>query len=263
MDEQNCTTIFEGITTPSKAVARIGLILLSTDEVGGDAFTSIMPADEVTVFTTRSAYNHSGGGFSLETSFADVVNTLPPAGRFDVLAFGCTSATVVMGMKSLLSQLAGARAGMKYTSPAVAAVAALQHLKAKRIALLTPYELALHGSFLPFFRENEFEITTHGTFGKSTDAEIGELHRDSIFSAANALIRTVLPDAIFISCTATPIVPHINSLEKEIGIPVITSSQAMAWDALRLAGYRKPISGFGRLLAAERLADGCARNISS
>lgn len=252
MGEQNSATIFEGLTTGSNATARIGLILLSTDEVGGDAFTSIMPQNEVSVFATRTAYDHGGGGFSLAASFADVVNTLPPAGRFDVLAFSCTSGTVTMGMKNLLSQLAEASPGMKYTSPAVAAIAALQHLAAKRIALLTPYRLRLHESFLTFFRVNGFEITAGGTFDKSTDAEIGELRRESIFRAANALIRDKRPDALFISCTATPVVPHIDTLEREIGIPVVTSSQAMAWDALRLAGYRKAIDGFGRLLASER-----------
>ncbi|WOH52456.1 aspartate/glutamate racemase family protein [Bradyrhizobium sp. sBnM-33] len=252
MEEQNSTRIFEGLTSPSKVVARIGLILLSTDEVGGDAFVSIMPKDRVSVFTTRTAYDHSGGGFSLATSFADVADTLPPAGRFDVLAFSCTSGTVALGMKSLLSQLAKARPGVNYTSPAVAGVAALRQFKAQRIALLTPYEPRVHRSFLPFFRENGFEITADGTFAKSTDAEIGELRRESIFSAAKALMRHTAPDALFISCTATPVVPYIDSLEREIGVPVVSSSQAMAWDALRLAGFRDPIAGFGRLLASPR-----------
>ena len=57
---------------------------------------------------------------------------------------------------------------------------------------------------------------------------------------------------IAISCTATPVVSHIAALEKAIGVPVVSSSQAMAWDALRLAGYRKPIQGYGRLLEARR-----------
>lgn len=88
---QNSTTIFEGLTRPSRAIARIGLIALSSDEVGGDTFTSIMPKDGMSVFTTKSAYAHSGGGFALAASLADVVDTLPPARRFDVLAFGCTT----------------------------------------------------------------------------------------------------------------------------------------------------------------------------
>lgn len=252
MSEGISTAVFEGRTKPSKAAARIGLIVLSSDEIGADAFTSIMPNDEVLVFTTRTAYGYEAGRFELATSFRDIVRSLPPAGRLDVLAFSCTSATVQMGSESLLSKLADAQPGLKYTSPALAGVAALQHIKAKKIALLTPYSLRTQKRFLSFFQENGVEVIADGTFAKTSDAEIGELTRASIFSAAQVLVRTTLPDALFISCTATPIVPYIESLEKEINVPVITSSQAMAWDALRLAGYRKPIHGFGCLLASER-----------
>ncbi|MET4072259.1 maleate isomerase [Bradyrhizobium sp. S3.2.6] len=252
MHEQISTKIFERHTNPAKVVARIGLILLSTDEMGGDAFVSMMPKDKVSVFQTRIAYEYSGGGFSMPTSFRDVADTLPPAGRLDVLAFSCTSWTVAMGAEIVLSQLKEARTGIKYTSPAHAAVAALRQLKAKKIALLSPYELVLHRPLIPFFRENGFEITADGSFATSSGTENNSLRRESIFAAAKELTRHNLPDALLISCTAMPIVPHIDSLEREIGIPVVTSSQAMAWDALRLAGFRDPIDGFGRLLASGR-----------
>lgn len=250
MNEHTSTQIFERVISPSKA-ARIGLILLNTDEVGGVAFTSIMPKDKVSVFETRSGY-HGGGGFSLTRPFAELADTLPPPGRLDVLAFSCTSGTVAMGMERLLSELGKARPDVKCTSPAVAAIPALKQLNASRIALLTPYGLGTHQSLLRFFRENGFQITADGAFPYTSDHEICELSRESIFCAAKALIYPTLPDALFISCTSTPIVPYIESLEREIGIPVVTSSQAMAWDALRLAGLREPIHGFGRLLASAR-----------
>lgn len=250
------TITFPGKTRPPKGVvARIGLILLSTDEVGGDAFCSIIPQDEARVFTTRTAYHDEsgeGGEFLLKTSFGEVADTLPPAGRFDVLAFSCTNATVAMGIEKLLADLGRARPGVKYTSPGIAAIAALRKLKAKRVALLTPYPVSIHELFLPFLGDAGFDVTAHGTFGLHTDAEIGELTRDSLFRAARALVAKEKPDAIFVSCTATPIVPHIAALEAVLGLPVVSSSQAMAWDALRLAGYRKPIDGFGRLMAARR-----------
>ncbi|WP_288142492.1 hypothetical protein [Mesorhizobium sp.] len=157
-----------------------------------------------------------------------------------------------LGIDSLVSQLSEARPGLKYTSPAIAAIAALNKLRAKRIALLTPYEVTCHQLFPPFFAANGFEIVADGTFDKHTDVEIGEITQESIFIAAKKLAEMSSPDALFVSCTATPIVPHIARLEKELGIPVVSSSQAMAWDALRLAEYRKPIHGFGQLLAAPR-----------
>ena len=55
-------------------------------------------------------------------------------------------------------------------------------------------------------------------------------------------------DAIFISCTGLRAVDAVEPLEAETGMPVVTSNQAMAWHALRLAGYDAPVEGFGRLL---------------
>ncbi|MCK1517538.1 hypothetical protein IVB22_34620 [Bradyrhizobium sp. 190] len=54
---------------------------------------------------------------------------------------------------------------------------------------MTPYGIATHGTFLPFFREAGFEITTHGTFEKRTDAEISAISREAIFDAAKVLIK--------------------------------------------------------------------------
>ena len=42
--------------------------------------------------------------------------------------------------------------------------------------------------------------------------------------------------------------PIIDALEARIGKPVVTSTQAVLWRLLRLAGVSAPISGFGRLL---------------
>jgi maleate isomerase len=40
----------------------------------------------------------------------------------------------------------------------------------------------------------------------------------------------------------------IEALEQDLGKPVISSNSAMMWHALRLAGVRQPVTGYGRLL---------------
>jgi maleate isomerase len=42
----------------------------------------------------------------------------------------------------------------------------------------------------------------------------------------------------------------LDPLEQDLGKPVVSSVQASLWRALRLAGVRQPIDGFGRLLRA-------------
>jgi maleate isomerase len=242
------------LQAPTDIVARIGLIVLSTDEIGMDAFFSLMPKSGVRVFATRTAYldDAATAEFRLRDSYKEVADTLPPEGRFDVLAFSCTSATVATGAQQTLSLLGAARPGLPCTTPAVGAVRAMQAMGARRIALLTPYPVAYHRKFQEFFPANDVEISADGTFDLQTDAEIGELARDSLFAASRELVHAAPTDALFVSCTATPIVPHLQELEDELGVPVIASSQAMAWDALRLGGYRRPIAGFGRLMQMPR-----------
>lgn len=55
-------------------------------------------------------------------------------------------------------------------------------------------------------------------------------------------------EALFISCTALRTVGLVETLEANLGKPVVTSNQTMFWHALRLAGYSRSIKGFSRLL---------------
>ena len=52
---------------------------------------------------------------------------------------------------------------------------------------------------------------------------------------------------MFISCTALRAAGIIPELERELGKPVAASNYAMAWHALRLAGYGDAVQGVGRL----------------
>jgi maleate cis-trans isomerase len=55
-------------------------------------------------------------------------------------------------------------------------------------------------------------------------------------------------EAVVVSGTGLPTVGMLDLLEQDLGKPAITSMQASLWQALRLAGLRQPITGFGRLL---------------
>ncbi|MBV8938085.1 MAG: hypothetical protein JO095_20090 [Alphaproteobacteria bacterium] len=57
-------------------------------------------------------------------------------------------------------------------------------------------------------------------------------------------------EAVFLSGTGMPTLPVLELLEQDLGKPVISSASAMMWQALRLAGVRQLIPGYGRLLTA-------------
>lgn len=59
--------------------------------------------------------------------------------------------------------------------------------------------------------------------------------------------------AIVLSCTDMRSVECAAKLEAELGKPVITSNQAMLFQALQLLDIADPVRGFGQLLERNRL----------
>lgn len=71
---------------------------------------------------------------------------------------------------------------------------------------------------------------------------------DSIRAAAR-LAMDDGADALLISCVALRATGLVPELEAEFGRPVLTSAQAMWWEALSLAGLKRRRDDLGRLFA--------------
>ena len=54
-------------------------------------------------------------------------------------------------------------------------------------------------------------------------------------------------EAVFVSCTSLRSFGITNSLEDELGIPVLSSNLVFGWHLLRLAGIDDRLPGFGSL----------------
>ena len=142
------------------------------------------------------------------------------------------------------------RLSTKYRTPVATAfgsvVAALNTLGVKRIALGAPYtrEITLQGKAL--LEEHGFAVVSHGVLEAVTNIF------DETPERAYRLGRSVdTPDAelIFLSGLGMPTIPILETLEQDLGKPVISAASAMMWNALQIAGVRERVSGYGRLLA--------------
>ena len=56
-------------------------------------------------------------------------------------------------------------------------------------------------------------------------------------------------DGIFVACTSLRALPVIASAEAELGKPVVSSNQALAWHLLRQAGIDSQRNDMGQLFA--------------
>ncbi|HEV7803587.1 MAG TPA: decarboxylase, partial [Burkholderiales bacterium] len=76
---------------------------------------------------------------------------------------------------------------------------------------------------------------------------VGRLGPETAYDLALKVDRSDA-DAIVLSCTNWQTMEAIERIERETGKPVITTTQASIWAALRIIGHREPVGGYGRLL---------------
>lgn len=226
----------------------VGLLVLSTDPVGEDAFKTEMAGLPVRVFTTRISYDvadHAAGGFKPTPDWGVALATLPAGDLVDLIAFSCTSATIALGNDELLHQLSSARPSLRYTSPAIATVEMLNRFNLKRIALLSPYAPALHDAFTPYFASHGIEVVVshslNGPMNIVTDDDVAHVSVDRMEMELKALLDAGQPvDALFVSCAAFSISKSdLGRLTRTLGHPVLASVSAMAWHTLDLLGEQQ------------------------
>jgi maleate isomerase len=240
------TPIFDG--GPASAGA-IGLIALATDQVCELDVRSIIQGRRP-LYISRIAFPPEVTVETLGAMREDMTRAaalLLPGGRLDVIAYGCTTGTMVIGEDEVFARLRKARPDVRCTTPTTAALAAFAAIGMRRIAVLTPYPDAVNQRVYQYLSSRGLEVAAFGSFQLATDPATAAVAPDSIAEAARALDGRGI-DGIFISCTALRAVAVIERLEAELGKPVVTSNQAMAWHALRLCGDAAPVAGFGRLL---------------
>ncbi len=231
---------------------RIGLIALSGDQTIEHECRQIWNLPDVAHYVTRIL--HHAGNVNLETlrrmegGLADAAALLLPGLRLEVMAFGCTSGSLSIGIARVHELLRQQRPELRCTTPMEAGCLALQRLGARRIAFLSPYQHEVNQAMRQYLIEQGFSVPAMASWNIANGAMVNRVSQASAAEAVRQIGRAPDTDAVFVSCTALRLVERIEALEQEIGKPIVTSNQALAWHCLRLAGIDDAVPGFGRLL---------------
>lgn len=229
---------------------RIGLVTLSTDHTFEHDFQRVCPLDKVGLYSNRVLFENPTNPTTLRQMLPriqDAAGLILGGFELDAVCYGCTAATVVIGDDPITEAVQGAKPGVPVITPSGSSALDLKAVGAKRISILTPYNIETSTPFTDYFSSRGFEVVRLECLGLDDDGDISRVSRATIFDAAKAAM-TPDSDAIFLSCTALRAVECIDELEQELGKPAVGSNQASIWLSLRRAGIDDAIPGFGKLL---------------
>ncbi|GLZ87902.1 ectoine utilization protein EutA [Metapseudomonas resinovorans] len=243
------TTVSEN--DPTKRRPRLGLIAPASDILIERDFWRMGLAAGVDIFTTRIPLDMPLTPITLARladGIAGATERLLPEETLDAVVFGCTSGSAVIGAENVAARVHSIRPHLGVTNPAIAAVAALEYLQAKRIAFVAPYTADVAEQTASVFTNAGITITDARCLGLLTDAQIAVPGPDH-YHAVLSDMDTAQAQAIFLSCTTSRALDSIESLEQATGLPVVTSNQASFWHAMQMMGVDCSIPGLGRLLS--------------
>jgi maleate isomerase len=236
--------------------ARVGLIIPSSNRMVEQEMAPAFPPN-VQAHVTRlrmTGANHSALD-RLLPRIEEASRALTDA-RCDVVAFHCTANSMEAGKAGENQILAAlARVGAPRATTTITAIQrAFDALDARRIVLITPYSASTTEHEAEFLRLAGYEVlhadacALDGSDAYCTTPP--QFWRDRAVKAARSDA-----DAYFISCANISVFGVIEELEARLNRPIVTSNQAVMWDALRLIGLRDRGGCRGRLFEKNALLE--------
>jgi maleate isomerase len=231
--------------------ARIGLVVLATDYTIEHEWRQIITGLQGVALYESRIFNDTQITpetlLAMEPRIASAADLILPGSELDVVAYGCTSASMAIGEEKVFANIRSVRPGVLCTTPITAAFAAFRAFAANRIGVLTPYRADVNRIVADYIRARGFEVPVFGSFNEENDGVVARISPASIKNGIDKIRRLAEIDAVFVSCTSVRLVEAAADIESQIGIPVTSSNHAMAWHALRLAAIDDHLPQFGRL----------------
>ena len=233
----------------NKSNPRIGLIALGSDFRIEKDFNNIIYGKDIDLYVNRiHCYNPltNESLTKMANDISNVTKDILPDQKIDCVAYGCTSGTVAAGYDTIKSKVNLVKPDAKVTTPITSAIKALRTLGIKKISIFTPYTKMINDSVVDYFKKENITVNSLTYFDIDSDLDIGKVDKDYLFEVLSK-IDLEDSDALFVSCTALPVLSIIEKLEKRLNKVILSSNQTLIWDTLNAIGYKNNIEGFGKL----------------
>lgn len=215
----------------ARDVIRVGLIVPSSNTVMEPDFHQLLGTGAV-VSTTRIFLED----VTREDELKMIEDDLPRALKLiettapHVVVFGCTSAGSLGGLDhdARIGKMLEMETGARAVTVVASVVAQLRTIRPSRIAVFTPYLEDLTASVTSCVSEAGYAVVHTAGMGLIENRAIGRVRPDEIADFVETGMEGVSADCVFLSCTNWQAVRAIATLQRRLGIPVISSNQATA-----------------------------------
>jgi maleate cis-trans isomerase len=230
-------------------MSRIGLLVPSSNTTVEPEFYRALPRD-VTLHTARLFLTRIAPEAILDM-VAEMENQsrLLASAEVDVIVLGATAPSFLngLGYDRELIQKIEAVAGRSATTTSTALIQAIRHVGAQRVVLGSAYDAKVNGIAKTFLEASGVNVLAMKGLSLVDNLVVGRLAPDTAYDLARQVDRDDA-DAIVLACTNWQTMDALERIERDVGKPVISTTQASIWAALRIIGYEQPIEGYGRLL---------------
>ncbi len=229
------------LVTPALSPDRepqFGLIVLQADETLERDMVRLMP-EQASCLVSRvpSAEDLTRDSLrAMEAHLTAAAALLPRGAVFRGVAYGCTSGTAEIGAARIDALV---RAGVDtpaVTQPVSALVAACAHLGVSKLGLVSPYVANVSDRLKIVLHEAGIETPKTLSFDEPREENVARIEGSTLTAAATDVGRGGDCDAVFLSCTNLRTLDVIDRIEDDIGKPVLSSNQVLAWHLCQIAG---------------------------
>ena len=228
---------------------RVGLITLASDFRIEKDFNNLIYGKNIDLYCNRiQSYNPLTNETlkKMADAIPMVTKNILPDQKLDCVAYGCTSGTIAAGYSYILEKVNLAKPNTKVTTPITSTINALKALRINKLSIFTPYTDKINQSVINYFIKENIEISELTYFDIASDLDIGKVNPDYLFDILSK-IDLLNGDALFVSCTALPVLSIIKDLEKKMSKIVLSSNQTLIWDTLKQINFKSKVEGYGEL----------------
>lgn len=176
----------------------------------------------------------------------------------DVIAYACLVAVMAQGPSAHMESekvIAEAAAASGHpapvTSSAGALVRSLQDMGATKVAMITPYMKPLTDVVVEYIEGAGITVLDAISLEVADNLAVGRLDPQKLPGIARKL-KYEGADAIVLSaCVQMPSLAAVQTVENELGIPVITAAVATTYEILKALGQQPSIPNAGHLLSGK------------